>query len=107
MGSVAPAMETAKSQDLHGADAKTRERALRRDTERTLVDLYDIRAQMEPSVQALLHPTVQDHLVQPIRVAWNWIAIHEPLVRESLRTAKTRAIKGMQSIRRYFESGDS
>ena len=91
-----------RNQDLHGVNESTRARAEREETERTLRDIYDLREQMEPSVQQLLCKELADHFAKPLWFNKNWLAIHGPLVKKSVQRAKKKAIQGVRSIRQYF-----
>jgi hypothetical protein len=87
---------------LHGANESMRARAEREETERTLRDINDLREQMEPSVQQLLCKDLTDHFAKPLWFNKNWLPIHGPLVKTSVRRAKKKAIQGVRSIRQYF-----
>ena len=91
-----------RNKDLHGATESTRARAEREEVERTLRDIYDMRAQMEPSVQQLLCQDITTHFAKPLWYNKNWLAIHGPLVKQSIKRAKKKAIQGVRSIRQYF-----
>ena len=91
-----------RNQDLHGANESTKARAEREENERTLRDIYDMRAQMEPSVQQLLCQDIATHFEKPLWYNKNWLAIHGPLVKQSIKRAKKKAIQGVRSIRQYF-----
>jgi hypothetical protein len=91
-----------RNNDQHGEDTTTRTQAARREVEWTLIEIYDFRARMEPSVQELLCAEVSDHFGQTVKHNQNWIAVHGPLVRTSIKRAKDKAIQGVKSIRQYF-----
>ena len=55
-----------RNADLHGDTETTKTRAEREDVERMLRDIYDLRAQMEPSVQQLLCQELMDHFAKPL-----------------------------------------
>jgi hypothetical protein len=91
-----------RNKDLHGATESARSRAEREEVERTLRDIYDLRSQAEPSVQQLLCRDITDHFARPLWYNKNWLAIHGPLVKQSIKRAKKKAIQGVRSIRQYF-----
>ena len=91
-----------RNSDLHGATESSRARAEREEVERSFREIYDMREQMEPSVQQLLCQDITNHFAKPLWFNKNWIAIHGPLVRKSVKTAKKKAIQGVRSIRQYF-----
>ena len=92
-----------RNTDLHGTNESTRVRAEREETERKLRDIYDLREQMEPSVQQLLLcKDLADHFAKPLWFNKNWLAIHGPLVKKSVQRARKKAIQGVRSIRQYF-----
>ena len=91
-----------RNKDLHGDNESARARADREEVERTLRDLYDLREQqMEPSVQKLLCQEITDHFAEPLWYNTNWLATHGPLVKQSIKRAKKKAIQGVRSIRQY------
>jgi hypothetical protein len=91
-----------RNKALHGADARLQMQAERRVVKRTLSDLYDYRNQMEPSVQQLLHRDLAEHFTKTVSYNKNWLAVHGPLIKQSIKRAKAKAIKGVKSIRSYF-----
>ena len=91
-----------RNKALHGADARSQAQAERKLVERTLIDIYDMRTQMEPSVQRLLHRDLTDHFSKTVAYNKNWLAFHGPLVRQSIKRAKEKAIQGVKSIKHYF-----
>ena len=95
-----------RNNDLHGADKSEKAQAERTEVERTLREIYDIKCQLEPSVQQLLCQDITDHFNKSVWFNKNWLAIHAPLVTiMSLKRVKTRAIQGVRSIRSYFTLG--
>ena len=93
---------TMRNKDLHGSTETAKTRAEREEVERTLRDIYDLKEQMEPSVQQLLCQEITEHFAKPLWFNKNWIAIHGPLVKQSIKRAKKKAIQGVRSIRQYF-----
>ena len=91
-----------RNNDLHGTNETAKARADREETERALRDIYDLRDQMEPSVQQLLCRELTDHFAKPLWFNKNWLAIHGPLVKQSVKRAKKKAMQGVRSIRQYF-----
>jgi hypothetical protein len=55
-----------RNKDLHGNNESAKARAEREEVERTLRDIYDLREQMEPSVQQLLCQELTDHFAKPL-----------------------------------------
>ena len=93
-----------RNHDQHGSTESTRQRIERVEVERTLQDIYDLREQMEPSVQQVLCRDITDHFAKPLWFNKNWLAVHGPLVKQSIKRAKKKAIQGVRSIRQYFAS---
>jgi hypothetical protein len=91
-----------RNQDLHGTTAQQQRTALARDLRRDLRDIYDVKNQLEPSVQELLLADLETHLQKPNWVNRTWLAIHAPLIKASLKSVRDKAITGMKSIRQYF-----
>jgi hypothetical protein len=88
---------------VHGTTQSTRQDAIRRTAAAELRAIYDTKEQLEPEAQGLLFQEVQDHIQrhQP-QTTRNWLHTNAPILRESLRRAKRRAIAGVRSIRSYF-----
>ena len=93
-----------RNADVHGVDQQTHAAAERREVNRRLEEIYDQRHQLEPQIQHLLLPTLQDHAQRPTWVNQNWLAVNAQILKDSMRRAKSRAIQGVRSIRTYFVS---
>ena len=94
-----------RNKALHGHNATTRTQAQRRETQRQLEEIYSQRNFMEPQVQALLLASPEAHRTQPVSTTRNWIATNRTVFKNSVRRVKTRVIRGMRSIRSYFQPG--
>lgn len=93
----------ARNDLVHGKNLTTQKEANRRRTEAELTAIYDRREQLEPEYQSLLYRNMQDHIQRhPHYTTRNWVNTNAPILRESLRRAKRRAISGVRSIRSYF-----
>ncbi len=77
--------------------------AEQREIERQLSDVYDLRPQMEPSVRQLLHRDLTEHLSKTVAYNKNWLSVYGPLVKQSIKRAKAKAIQGVKAITHYFE----
>jgi hypothetical protein len=95
-----------RNRDLHGFDDQTKQDAQRREAERALRDIYEVRARLEPSVRALIEGEVEDHRHRPLWVVRNWLAVHTPLVQASLKIFARNALQGVPSIRSFFRSSN-
>ena len=93
-----------RNQERHGATISQQMQAEFQDVLRDLRDIYDKKPLMEPSIQKLLYPEVTDHLEKSTWFNKNWIAIHGPLAKASIKRAQERAIQGVRSIRQYFST---
>jgi hypothetical protein len=91
-----------RNKALHGADSRQQAMAERRTVERMLIDVYDNRNQLEPSVQQLLCRDITEHFSKTVGYNKNWLAVHGPLVKMSIKRVKEKAIQGVKSIRHYF-----
>jgi hypothetical protein len=91
-----------RNKALHGEGTRAQALAERRIVERTLIDIYDLRNQMEPSVQHILCRDITEHFAKPVSYNRNWLAVHGPLFKLSIKRAKEKAIQGVKSIRHYF-----
>jgi exonuclease III len=94
---------TDRNKALHGHNTATRTQAMRRETQRELENIYRQRPFMEPQVQALLLESPEAHTTQPVSTTRNWIATNRSVFRNSVRRVKTRALRGVRSIRTYFQ----
>jgi hypothetical protein len=56
------------------------------------------KALMEPSVQELFHDNVTEHLNKPNWFNKNWLAIHGPLAKASIKRVREKAIGGVKAI---------
>ncbi|KAI2499118.1 hypothetical protein MHU86_15388 [Fragilaria crotonensis] len=93
----------ARNDLVHGKDTTAQNEANRRRTAEELRAIYDRREQLEPEYQRLLYSDVQDHLQRHRDYTTrNWVNTNAPILRESLRRAKRRAVAGVRSIRSYF-----
>ena len=93
-----------RNQDVHSHDSNTRTQATKKKVEEDLREIYAVRHQLEPSVREFLEEDVDIHRRRPTWVNQNWLAVHQPLVRDSLRKFKTGVLKGVRSIRDYMKS---
>ena len=87
---------------LHGHNLTTKNEAIRRDVRRQLEVIYQNRNMMEPSVQELLLESPMDHDQQQLTTTRNWLAMHGPVFRESIRRVRNNALQNVRSIRSYF-----
>ena len=91
-----------RNQELHGATVSQQAIAEVRNIQRDLRDIYDKKALMEPNVQELLYSDMNAHVDKPPWFNRNWLAIHGPLAKASIKRARDKAIHGVKSIRQYF-----
>ena len=98
------ALWESRNQDLHGADASKSALLERRNTLRTLRELYALRKHYEPSVQELLMDNIRDHEAKPTWHLKAWLHIHESVFKASYTRAKKLAIAGMKSLKHYWQS---
>jgi hypothetical protein len=92
-----------RNEELHGRDETTRTRSERREIERELREVYARRHHLEPRVQGLLFRDEHEHTQRPTWITRNWLNVNGPILRDSMRRAKARALSGVRSIRSYFE----
>ena len=93
-----------RNRDLHGFDEQSKQAAHRREAERALRDIYEVREQLEPRVRDFIVGEVEDHRTRPLWVVRNWLAVHTPLVHASLKVFARNALQGVPSIRSFFRS---
>ena len=91
-----------RNQDLHGADERQRAEVETREVRRDIRDLYDLRARLDPHLQALFHPDIATQYERPNWFNRNWLAIHAPTMRENLKQVTVRAKAGVRSIRDFL-----
>ena len=90
--------------EVHGHDERTKAEASKREVRSQLTEIYRRRSMYEANVQKLLHREVGDHEQHSLGVVKNWLSINAPIFKESYRRVKQRAMKGMRSIREYFNA---
>ena len=98
---------TTRNKAEHGHTVDTRQRAIRREVNRQLDQIYQHRHMMEPRVQELLFDSPEDHQHQQLHITRNWLAQHSTVFKESIRRVRKRAIQGVRSIRTYFQPSSS
>lgn len=92
-----------RNNDLHGADVSRRAQAVKKEVDRSLREIYDMRSQMEPSMQqALLCKDLMEHFTKTTSYNQNWLAVDGPLVRESIKRAKSRAVQNVTPITEWL-----
>lgn len=91
-----------RNQELYGRDELTRKQSERVELHRQLNAVYSQRQMMEPSVQTLLLATPEAHDAYPMHVTKNWLLMNSATFSESVKRVKTRALRGVKSIRTYF-----
>jgi hypothetical protein len=84
-------------------DVSTKATAERKEVERSLTAVYDLKMHLEPSVQRLLCKEISDHFAKPLWYNKNWLVVHRPFILACLKRVKEKAIQGVKSIRHYFE----
>jgi hypothetical protein len=94
-----------RNQDVHGHDAATTVAAETKEIKRRLEHIYAKSSHMEPSAQSLLCRDIEQHLQQPNWVIKNWLTVNTSIFQASIRRAKSRATRGVRSIRTYFGAG--
>lgn len=86
----------------HASNKSTRAKAEREEVERSLRDTYDLREQMEPSMQQLLCRDLTNHFAKPLWLNKTWLAVHGPLVvKKSGQRAKQKATIRGRNYGRY------
>jgi hypothetical protein len=91
-----------RNQELYVKDELTRKQSERVELHRQLNAVYSQRQMMEPSVQTLLLATPEAHDAYPMHVTKNWLLMNSATFSESVKRVKTRALRGVKSIRTYF-----
>jgi hypothetical protein len=94
---------TMRNSAIHGHDQESRAKHQKEVDTRRLQSIYQSRHLMEPSVQDLLFPTLEEH--QQARgptAIHNWLSIHETTFIQSVKNGSRRAIQGVRSIKTYF-----
>ena len=97
-------MWTIRNEVIHGHTANERRQKQDAETLRRLRKIYSQREFMEPSIQELLFDNIQEHEAFPTNAIRNWIAVHEDVFLNSVKTASRRAIQGVRNIKTYFQS---
>jgi hypothetical protein len=88
---------------IHGHNQASRAKQQQAKNIHRLQSIYSTRHLMEPRVQDLLFPTVEDHQQQRNTSAiHNWLAIHETTFINSVKQASKRVLRSARSIKTYF-----
>ena len=94
---------TMRNASIHGHSQETRMNRQREVDKRRLQTIYQQRHMLEPSVQDLLFPSVEEHLQQRSpNTIHNWLSIHDTTFIQSIKNVSKRAIQGVRSIKTYF-----
>ena len=91
-----------RNSDLHGVDASSRAQAAKTEVDRSLREIYDMRSQMEPSMQQVLCKDLREHFTKTTSYNQNWLAVYGPLVRDSIKRAKSRAVQNVRPITEWL-----
>ena len=92
-----------RNEDVHGKDMASKALAEKREVKRQLEEIYEMKNHIEPSAQALLCADIRTHLEQPTWAIQNWLAMYGgSYFAASAKRVKKLAIRGVPSIRNYF-----
>jgi hypothetical protein len=96
---------TMRNSIIHGHDQKSRAKHQRDVDTRRLQSIYQSWHLMEPSVQEILFPTIEEHQQLLRGVGRRFIIgslFHETTFIQSAKNVSKRAIQGVRSIKTYF-----
>lgn len=91
-----------RNKDLHGHDLSSQAMAARRSIQEDIRAIYEVKHMLEPSVRDMLEDDAAAHQNRAIWVNRNWLAVHGPLVKSSIRKFKSGIMRGVRSIKDYF-----
>jgi len=94
---------TSRNDIIHGHDETTRRLVLRNKAEWQIRKVYKNRELYLPRDRDFLFETVEEHLTQSTTSLLNWFSTYQPMFAHSALQAKKHAIKGVRSIRSYFQ----
>jgi hypothetical protein len=88
---------------VHGIDTSTRFQARRKKVHRELRAVYTLRQDMRHCDRTVFHDTVEAHLdAQPVWAIQNWLKIHVPMAKHSIKEAARLAVRNVRTITSYF-----
>ena len=93
---------TTRNKTVHGNDVQSRRVAEMDQLKRRMRTVYSLESRVEPAVEYVFQYPMEEHLSKGIQYVTYWLAIYEPLVRESAKRAAARDIQGMRPLTEYF-----
>jgi hypothetical protein len=88
---------------VHGIDTSTRLQARREKVHRELRALYTLRQDMRHCDRDVFHETADAHIIaQPVWAIQNWLKIHVPMAKHSVKEAARLAVRHVRTITSYF-----
>ena len=91
-----------RNETVHGNDLLTRKAAEMEILKRRMRAVYALDTRVEPAVAYVFRQPMEEHLAKGAHYVTNWLAIYDPLVRESAKRATARDIQGMRPLTEYF-----
>ena len=64
--------------------------------------VYALESRVESAVAYVVRQPLEEHFAKGTHHVTNWLAIYEPLVRDSAKRATARVIHGMRPLTDYF-----
>jgi hypothetical protein len=93
---------TTRNETVHGHDVQTRKLAELDFLKRRMRALYALEKRVEQTVAYVFRQPMEEHFSKGVNYITNWLAIYEPLVRESSKRATARDLQGMRPLTDYF-----
>ena len=93
---------TTRNETVHGNDIQTWKAVEMELLKRRTRAVYALESRVEPAVAYVFRQSMEDHLVRGAQYVTNWLAIYEPLVRDSAKRTTARDKRGMRPLIDYF-----
>jgi hypothetical protein len=88
---------------VHGINMSTRYQARREQVHRELRAVYTLRQDMRHCDCTVFHDTAEAHIeAQPVWAIKNWLKIHVPMAKHSVKEAARLAVRNVRVITSYF-----
>jgi exonuclease III len=92
-----------RNQKVHGVTQAQQQQKQHEKVIAELCEIYENRNNYEPRVQDMLFETVEEHSQHSYRDVHNWLAVNRKIFQQSATEVQRRAIRGVRSIRMYFQ----
>ena len=86
----------------HGIDTAQNKEKVKSKICWKLEAIYNKRELLLSKDQDLLYDNIEEHTKQTEFKIQNWMKLYYPILKQSIKTAKLRSLRGVKSIKQYF-----